>query len=394
MVMEHQRLEKRVPYQVGILLIAILFLVGCQTHWLETDTGESPVASVPSFTYSTSAGAIWQVDVNGHKIQLLPDDNVQKWNLSWSPGRRWLAYVAHESLQAGTREAISVTISITESVKATTPSETPMHNIEESLIIVDADGTNRRKRAGPARAIQYTWVDNCTIDLRLTHQLSDGGERQQWEQFWVDVETGAITSVEQEDWSTPVPIAPSPNGQWALSFETKGDRSRAYLLDTDRNRVATVYERPADQDVTSQWSPDSHYVLYLGYTFPGTDDIHVYDLMTGRTTKVTHFVGQKSYFMIWPPRWSPTGEWIFFVLDSETRTNQPCLVHVPEGSLRCFDIASKSDQFVWSVDGRYLAFLAPRGDELIDIYAVDAMRRKLLNLTQDGNAVIENWIAP
>jgi Tol biopolymer transport system component len=374
-------------------MIAV-FLIGCQIHRLDHETEKTLTAFGPGFTYSTSTGAIWKVNVKSYKTQLLSDDGIQKQNLSWSPNHQQLAYVTRELLETSTRETTSVTFTTTEGVEVTTPSEIPTYSVKETLIVADADGTNRRKLAGPARAIQYTWAGNSKIDLQLTHHLGDGNERQQWEQFQVDVETENMVPVEQTEWITPVPIIPSPNGRWSLSIEAGEGTKHAYLLDADGNRVATIYERPVDQDVISKWSPDSRYVLYLSYAFPGTDDIHIYDLITGRTHEATHFVEKGEYFVIGVPRWSPTGEWIFFVLDSETRTDQPCLVHMPDGGLQCFDISSKSDQYVWSRDGRYLAFLAPRGDAPIDIYAIDAVAEELLNLTQDGNDVIESWIAP
>jgi len=375
-----------------ILLIALTLVSGCMPRQPKSGVEESLAIRTSGFTYSTSTGAIWQVNANGHRMQLLPDDGIEKRDLSWSPNRQQLAYVAREFLQIGTREITSVTFTTTEGVEMTTASEIPTYTVKETLVVVDTDVTNRRRLAGPAKAIQYTWADDYTINLRLAYWISKGSERQQWKQFQVDVQTGIMSAVGQKAWSTPAPIAPSPDGQWALSFETTEGRKRIYLLDTDGKPVATVYERPVNQDVVSQWSPDSRSVLFLGYAFPGVDDIHVYDLATQKTTEVTHFVERKDSFTIRLPHWSPTGEWIFFVLDSQVRTNQPCLVRVSEGGLQCFEVSSKSDQFVWSLDGRYVAFLAPRGDGPVDIYVIDAVTGELLNLTQDGNDIIEIWI--
>jgi Tol biopolymer transport system component len=269
-------------------------------------------------------------------------------------------------------------------------------HVQKTLFVVDSDGSNRKNLIGPAREIQYIWANNHTIDLRLAHKVSDGSERQQWEQFLIDVETGAMNPVEQEqaDEHMMEIVKPSPDGQWILLFEAAGDTRWLYLLDAEGNKVSTIYRGPSDRSVLFEWSPSSRYVFYLSHTLYDADDVSVYDLSAGEAAKVTHFVERGSPFVIWSPHWSPTGEWISFWLDSEGHINQPCVVSLSNRQTQCFDISAKTDQFAWNASGQYLAFLAPRGDGPIDLYAVDAKKGKLMNLTNNGNDVIEFDFSP
>jgi Tol biopolymer transport system component len=396
-IMEHrlQRHKKPIVCQIiSLLLTAVALAASCQACREGSVVEKSLTPSLPGFTYSTYSGAIWQIDINGHKTQLLPDDGIHKSDLSWSPNRQRLAYVTLEYVQSGTRESAFTTFTTTEDIAATTPPEILTHVVQKTLFVLDVDDSNRKQLAGPVRAIQYTWADDRTIDLRFAHKVSDGSERQQWERFLTDVETGAMSLVEQTDKNMLEFIKPSPDKRWGLSLETVGDARRLYLLDTKGDKVSMIYEGPSGRSVLFQWSPDSRYVFYLGYAFYDADDISVYDLSVGKTTKVTHFTEQKNAFTISPPRWSPTGEWISFWLDSAGRTNQPCVVSLSRGQTQCFDISAKSGRLNWSADGRYFAFLAPQGDAPIDIYAVDAKMGRLINLTSDGNDEIEFEVAP
>lgn len=368
-IMERQsQLHKKTVCRIGILLAVATLLAGCGTGHQDVNIDQSSLA-IPSFTYSTVTGAIWQVDINGYKTQLLPDDNLQKWRLSWSPDHQRLAFILREYVRGEVGKS------------------------NETLFMINADGANLRQIIGPEREVQYNWIDNHIVEVWLAHKVSNDTERQQWEQFWIDVETGTERPKEQET-STPSSVKMSPDHHWALFFEDVGRERYVHLLDENKDVITTIYKGPAGQDVASHWSPSSRYVLLSSYTSQGTDDIYVYDTTTGNVININSLAGQESPFMVQAPRWSLTEKWIFFTLDTRARVGQPCLVYVPLGSTQCFDISPKTDQFVWSTDGRYLAFLGTRGDNPVDIYVIDAAAGKLTNLTQDGNDSIEEWIAP
>jgi Tol biopolymer transport system component len=315
----------------AVLLATMILLSGCQAP--NPSVQEAIRTDLPKFTYSTSTGEIWQIDTDGNKRQLLPSDNVQKWYLSWSPDRHALAYVTREFTEIGTKATTPIT-STSNITSMSTPVKTPIYMDNETLVVVDANGRNRKQLAGPARAIKYEWGrDSRIIGLGLTYELTDGSTPQQWNLYWVDTQNGVVSLAAPENWNTPEPTA-----------QLNGNDQELFISMTQlaKKRIAE----------------------------------------------------QQNDFAVRTPIWSPTREWILFELDTKTRINQPCLIHVPSGDLSCFDISSKSDQFVWSADGHYLAFLAPAGDGPIDIYAIDAGAGKLINLTQDGNNVIEDWIAP
>lgn len=392
---QHQHHKWWSIYQLSILLCIPILLSNCQTCQSQVDDIKSAtVTSMASFTYSTSTGAVWQINVAGNKTPIVPDDGVQKQKLSWSPDRQWLAYVAREfSHNHITNNITSTSTSvIADNSERAEKVVDSVYDVKETLMIVTAAGREHQQLTEPSRAIQYTWLDKQTIDLRSTQQLSSGDSRQQWERYQIDVSTGRITPMKQELWSTPPPIVVSPNGQWQLLFETVDEKTYIHLCDAGENIITTIYQGTASQDMVTQWSPDSRYVFYTVYVFYGAQDIYTYDLMTEKTQRVTDFSEWEDSFMIWNPHWSPSGKQIFFVLDIE-HTSQPCLVDIPAPHTRCFDVLLKSHRFVWSVDGRYLAFLAAKENNSTDIYIIDTGTEILTNLTQDGDSVVD-WTSP
>ncbi len=360
---------------LALLTVVGAFLNACQMP-LTQDLERQPTEAT-GFTYSTTRGAIWRVDVNGHQTLLSPEDGIPKWHLEWSPTRRYLAYVTHEFSQ----------------LREGTPDGLPTESGKTTLAVIETGNNTPEKLTKPAHAIQYIWADDHTISFQITEQITHD-QKQQWQYFRTNLESGITISMTKSVELSPTPSLSSPDGQWSLLFERNAKQTCLYLCDAVGNKVIALHETEMHQDIVSQWSPDSRYVLYLGYTFPGSDDIHIYDTVTKEETQVTNFTEQEENFTLWNPQWSPTGEWVFFNLDTATYTQQPCLINIPTYTLQCYDIMPKSDQFVWSTDGRYLAFLAPRGDNPIDLYVIDAKERTVSNLTQNGWAIVEDWIAP
>jgi Tol biopolymer transport system component len=360
-----------IEYVAVTSVIVTALLMGCQTGRREPDIQLPLVTPVPGFTYIARTGAIYQVDVEGHKTQLLPADGTVKEHVKWSPDGQWLAYVVREWPLDDTGQT---------------------QLVQERLVAANVSLNTTTQLAGPARAIKYTWVDGRTIDLYLAHQLSDGSERQRWDQFLVDVETGDLAEVEQEEWHPPTPDPSSPDEQWSLAFEEQMGLQYVYLLDASGNKADTIYEYPADQDWTLAWSPDSRHLLYRRKW--EREDVYIYDLTTGKSTNVTNFTAseQNEYNSIITTSWSPTGKSLLIRRGTSQQYEEPCIVYVSEYQLQCFDISSWSGQFVWSTDERYLGFIAPRSGPP-DIYAVDVVRKDLLNLTQDGEEVVEIEIA-
>lgn len=360
-------MKERAPVK-NLSLVSLLILVMVGLTYAIAQYGKSKtLSSVPTFTYCTTSGAIWQVDVEGRKVQLVPDTDVQKWKLSWSPDHRLLAYVTFEHLSE---------------------SETGGR-----LMVRNADGTSPRTLIGPVRLIEYTWIDSSTVDVLLADQIADPGQRQQWkERLEIDVKSGVqrpapIHGVEALPRAGSIRL--SPDGAWAYSLEKHDGKNYLYLLDSEGGKVTLIHEGPASESLSARWSPDSTYVFYWDY---GVGDIHLFSLESGESHQVTHFTDQFDSFTIVIPEWSPTGEWIYFRLETDTFWDHPCIIHVPDGILNCFAISLKTGDLVWSTDGQYLAFIAPAGSAPVDLFVIDAREGSLSNLTQDGDSNFEDAI--
>lgn len=377
--MNNQKLNiKLVLY---IFLVTILLIVGCQSISIE---GAKTLTKtpVPSFIYSTFNGAIWEIDINGQKKQLLSSDNAIKMHLVRSPNHQRLAYVIPDWSQHNPNE---------------------IRELPQILFLLNTDDTKPKQLTDPFLGIRPIWIDNDTLEVWFAYKLTTATELGEGERFLLNVEigvmtkTGSMAEAKQNILSREITPKKSPNGQWAILYKWDETNRQAYLLDKDGNKVDTIYDLEISGSVPAYWSPDSQYIFYektnprLG---EGDNNIYLYDLATRRTTKVTDFPEHGGYFDVAAPRWSPTGEWIFFILNSDKHTSEPCMVNVNQRKTKCFDISAKGGGFVWDRTGHYLAFTGPRGAYPLDIYVIEAEKERLFNLTQDGDEIMEDEIAP
>lgn len=373
-------------------LVAITIWTGCRGSNSVIGSSKLITTQAAIFTYATSAGAIWQMDIAGHKTHLWPDDGLHKMQLTWSPSQQWLAYLTIELIQTGTR---------IEGLPNGGEQTVPTYRSEQTLMVIDAAGNKLNLPIRAAPSVVYRWEDSHTINLWLSDIPRATPSDSSWERYTVDVETGSISEVliETEDWqpSAPGPV-PSPDGKWAYDFERREDSVSAYLLDMSGNKVATLFNWLGEfGDVTISWSPDSYYVLYSVPSLEVQEDPHdvyVYDVRAETSIRLTTFATQEGFFEMISPEWSPTGEWVFFRLFTEEFGDlYPCLVHVASNDLHCFEISSKGGEYIWSLDGRYLATIGPAGSEPVDVYVIDARLGELTNLTRDGNDTQETDLA-
>jgi hypothetical protein len=367
---------------IGVL--AILGVTGCSEDAVTANSAVLPAPVVPTFTYTTYGGAIWQVDVNGRKRELFPADGIHKLDLRWSPGRQWLSYLAVDLTQIGT------TI---DGLPNGGQQIVPIYRSERTLRVIEADGTPLNLPVRGAASAAYRWEDSHTVRLWLSDNpratLIDPRDS-----FRVDVKTGGVTALQPEQWHPPTP-APgpsySPDRKWALQVEREGEFISAYLFDASGNKIATILDKAFNPYDGLSQSPDSRYLLYHNYPTQeyGRYDIYVYDVTVETSIQLTAYTAQEDFFEIMSPRWSPTGEWVLFWLTTQEFYAHPCLVHVTSNDLHCYEISSKAGGYVWSLDGRYLATIAPAGSDPVDIYMIDAVQNQLVNLTQDGNEAKE-----
>ena len=78
--------------------------------------------------------------------------------------------------------------------------------------------------------------------------------------------------------------------------------------------------------------------------------------------------------------------------DANGVANQLCVVNVKHDAARCFDVRWKQNQFVWSRDSRFIAFIGRTGgNEPQDLYALEVANGQVKNLTNNGNSEYEDW---
>ncbi|MBN1248625.1 MAG: hypothetical protein JXC32_13280 [Anaerolineae bacterium] len=342
---------------VPALLVSLLF------------SGCGP-ATTAWFTYSTYDGAVWQIDVEGNRIQLLPSDSVQKWHLEWSDDRQWLAYVALEYPQPGVRT--------------------------ETLFVVDREGQNDRKIAGPHLSIYYEWENAHHMRLGIA-DASSPGQPQERDWFLVDVETSAVVEIETE-WPTLTPLPEprlieSPDGQWAVQSMREESSRTFYLLDQHGNRVAPIYEQPAEAaEEFTIWSRDSRWFLYmpLRSSYPIYTDFYVLQPESLAATRLSNCEERGDIWLVLGLQWSPNGEWLLFSLTDSTSANQLCVIHFDdEPDLRCFNVQRKSGDYVWSSDSRFVAFVS---SVETDLCVLEVSSGEIRNLTNDGDSQVEESI--
>ncbi len=364
-------------------LVVAMVLSGCQSPSAPAE----PTRTVrdPLFTYSTFEGAIWQLDAAGQRDQLVAADGIMKHTLVWSEDHQWLAYVAEEY---------------------PAPSRTRV----DSLFVVDRSGKNNKKLVGPAGQIpNVEWTDTrqlqvVAFDFGISVQTPVA--EQSYATIEVNIETNSIRRLERPGGiSTGSPFGvivsrfgpfESPNGQWAVASRIEGAQQVFYLQDAQGRQVDRIFEQPANPPLLSlMWSPDGRWLVYSPAAFDTfLGDLYLYDPVGHSSRRLTSFYrGATVTFFISYLHWSPDSRWLVFATDGGGIPNQLCMVDVKRDPARCFDVRWKNNQFVWSGDSRFVAFIGGAGkDAASDIYVLEAAAGVVRNLTNNGNPEDEVWI--
>lgn len=366
----------------GWLVVAML-LSGCQSAGVPTE----PTSSMryPLFTYSTFEGAIWQLDAAGQRDQLVAADGIMKRTLVWSDDHQWLAYVAQEY-------------------------PPPPRTEVDSLFVMDRNGKNKRKLVGPAGQIpDLAWTDArhlqvVAFDFGISVQTPVA--EQSYATIEVNIETNSISSLERPGGTSTgssfgIVVSrfgpfKSPNGRWAVASRIEGAQVVFYLQDAQGNQVDRVFDQPAEPPLLwLMWSPDGRWLVYKSPavdTFLG--DLYLYDPVSHSSRRLTSFYkgGSVTFFTSYH-QWSPDSRWLVFATNGNGISNQLCMVEAERDPARCFDVRWKNNQFVWSRDSRFVAFIGGVGENAAsDIYVLEAASGKVTNLTNNGNSEDEVWI--
>jgi len=182
----------------------------------------------------------------------------------------------------------------------------------------------------------------------------------------------------------------SPNGTMlVLTTSRKGADDDIFVVNADGTGLRPVVESPLSE-YGPQWSPDGTQIAFerwpLRDSDPGTADIYILDLVSGRTTPVVTSSGWDTGIA-----WSPDGSRIAF--SSEREGDEEIYVVNVDGSSeqKLADLPGvTATRAVWSPDGDRISFVAHDGEQW-DAWVVNADGTGLFTLTptdrDDGPAV-------
>lgn len=348
-------------YRKSRLLISLvsLLIAGCSV--LPRSTG------VLAFTYSTYQGSIEQVNMLGEKRLIVPADGVHKRLLRWSPNQTYLAFVAVEFDSDGKKD---------------------------TLWVVDADGGNARLVFGPALALLYSWEADSRaiyIEEAVAFERIPFDKDTVIRAYSVNVETGNVHEVARRTDLFPLPVE-SPDGTKSVWTDPTNDAWALYLLDSEGNRLSMIYQPPLGRVANGVWSPDSQ---QLAIVKPEDEEIYIYTIRSQNWNKSSSLSTTHNDYQISNVQWSPDGNWISYMLNDQEQARQICAFQVDEREWneRCFNTQWISNEYVWSPDSRLIVYLGKTPSGKTDLFAVDVREGTILNLTQDGNEVIEECIA-
>jgi len=342
-----------------LVLLVSLLIAGCAR------LPRSP--GIVVFTYSTYQGSIEQVNTLREKHSILPADGVHKRLLRWSPDRAYLAFIAVEFDLDGKKD---------------------------TLWIVDADGDNAHLLFGPAPALWYSWeADSRTIYVEEAVSFGQFpfDEDTVIRPYSIDVETGSVHEVARRTDLFPLPVR-SPDGTKSVWTDPTNDEWALYLLDSEGNKLSMIYQPPHGRVVSGVWSPDSQ---KLAIVKPEDEEIYIYSISSQNWNKLSSLSTTHNSYQVNSVQWSPDGNWISYLLNDQEQVRQICAFQVEEREWneRCFNTQWISNEYVWSSDSRFIVYLGKTPSGETDLFAVDVREDAIINLTQDGNEVIEEHIA-
>ena len=361
--------------QKSKLLVLLIFwlITGCSPMSLSSASSPNPISTTTFqfendpfiFTYSTFDGQIFQVNASGQKRQIIPVDKIQKENLSWSPNRALLAYIASEATEG---------------------------ELQRTLWIVGTEGGDARPVFGPVKALRYSWGEDSQtiyVEEAVSFERIPFDEDTSIQAAMIDVETNTTQEVERRTELFPLPIS-SPNGQRAIWTDPTDNKWTLYLLDNQNNKLSVIYEPPPSRVISGVWSPDSQQLAIIR---PEDEEIYLYKIDSDDWLKISSFSDTHKEHMIGNLQWSPNGIWLSYTLNDQEHVSQICVLSVEKQSEWCFDTRSISNQYVWSQDSGHIAYLSKTSSEEVDIFVIDIPKAAIRNLTEDGNMIIEQDIS-
>jgi Tol biopolymer transport system component len=279
----------------------------------------------------------------------LPGSHTLRYDLAWSPDRRFLAYVDSPELQA------QATI-------------LQVLRLEDGVVLQASEGTSRV--ASPTwdasgRFLFYASDRRGSMDLWRQEVAADGtsvGEP-------VQVTTGLqIRSASFSPDGTRFAYFTFDQA-YAEYLDVSAD-GQFVLFNSDRGGDSDIWVRSADGSVTRQlaanplpdWDPKlsadgSRVAFYSARS--GNRDIWVVPFAGGVASQVTDHPALE-----WQPSWSPDGSRLAFISSRETGAWKVWLANADGSEARPLTTGSPAwENFpMWSPDGEWILFVSPRGE--------------------------------
>lgn len=210
--------------------------------------------------------------------------------------------------------------------------------------------------------------------------------------------------------STYVCGTPSPDGRWLLLCyaDPNGGSAVSYrglmLMETPTGSIRQVATILAiDGVVTTHWSPDSRYLVFLNNTRDGYTN-YIYTIETNSTIPITvpndtgladEIVGEP-LFQMWSP--DSTHFLVSICLYNNCLLRRLTLLNMPDLSIAAFTEFKTSGDILcdagWSPDGRYISFgYCYPAMPFQEIYIWDTQQNQMEQLTHFTETPQEEWEA-
>jgi TolB protein len=254
--------------------------------------------------------------------------------------------------------------------------DTPLlENVEE--IVFDATG----QQVAFVREVRYPASEVTPLDPEVTVEPTSG-EVGALELFVANVNDLAnarqVTSLKNASVQSP---AFSPNGQQIAFVSDYTGSQEIFLLDLASNTTTQLTDNDSiDRD--PDWSPDGSSIVFASdRESPLYLDLFLLTFNadgTNRITRLTEDLGSS-----YSPRFSPDGRQIVYVNDNTG--DGDVFVMSADGQRQTSIVSDEAeDRFpVWSADGRFVAFVSNREDNLFQMYLIEPPNRTVTRINRD-----------
>jgi len=179
----------------------------------------------------------------------------------------------------------------------------------------------------------------------------------------------------------------------AYASDQAGDRGMfdLYTLEMRTGDLRRLTSDPATWEIQPSWSPDGHHIAFTVVYFDGSanSDILLIDSGGGNITSLTSSeIPEES------PEWSPTGDRIAFLSQSDSTQDEYDLsVMLADGSDKVLIAQKVGDTgLAWSPDGRWIAFASESASvPTIELVSPDGLETRSIQVPLVQSVSSPEW---